>query len=75
MKLLITGGAGFIGSSLCEKYVKEGHTVICMDNFLSGSLTNIKHLLDFQNFKQFHQKYLNYYINDFKLFGYDCLTF
>ena len=51
MKLLITGGAGFIGSSLCEKYVKEGHTVICMDNFLSGSLTNIKHLLDFQNFK------------------------
>ena len=51
MKLLITGGAGFIGSSLCEKYVKEGHTVICLDNFLSGSLTNIKHLLDFQNFK------------------------
>ena len=51
MKLLITGGAGFIGSSLCDKYVKEGHTVICLDNFLSGSLTNIKHLLDFKNFK------------------------
>tara|TARA_B100002003_G_scaffold71645_1_gene66729 strand:+ start:627 stop:1589 length:963 start_codon:yes stop_codon:yes gene_type:complete len=51
MKLLITGGAGFIGSSLCEKYVKKGHTVICLDNFLSGSLTNIAHLLDFQNFK------------------------
>lgn len=51
MKLLITGGAGFIGSSLCEKYVKENHTVICLDNFLSGSLTNIKHLLDYRNFK------------------------
>ena len=51
MKLLITGGAGFIGSSLCEKYVEEDHTVVCLDNFLSGSLMNIKHLLDFQNFK------------------------
>jgi UDP-glucose 4-epimerase len=51
MKLLITGGAGFIGSSLCEKFVKEENTVYCLDNFLSGSLTNIKHLLDYRNFK------------------------
>ena len=51
MKLLITGGAGFIGSHLCEKYTKEGHTVICLDNFMSGNLTNIRHLLDYRNFK------------------------
>jgi len=51
MKILITGGAGFIGSHLSEKYTKEGHTVICMDNFMSGNLTHIRHLLDYRNFK------------------------
>ncbi|HUV45629.1 MAG TPA: GDP-mannose 4,6-dehydratase [Dehalococcoidia bacterium] len=51
MKILITGGAGFIGSHLCDKYVKEGHTVLCLDNFMSGNLVNIKHLLDYRNFK------------------------
>jgi UDP-glucose 4-epimerase len=51
MKILITGGAGFIGSHLCEKYTKEGHTVICLDNFMSGNLMNIRHLLDYRNFK------------------------
>ena len=51
MKILITGGAGFIGSHLCEKYVKEGHTVICLDNFMSGNLMHIRHLLDYRNFK------------------------
>ena len=51
MKILITGGAGFIGSHLCEKYTKEGHTVLCLDNFMSGNLTHIRHLLDYRNFK------------------------
>jgi UDP-glucose 4-epimerase len=51
MRLLITGGCGFVGSHLCEKYIKDGHTVLCLDNFLSGSLDNIKHLLDYKNFK------------------------
>jgi len=51
MRILITGGAGFIGSHLCERYVKEGHTVICLDNFMSGNLTNVRHLLDYRNFK------------------------
>jgi len=50
-KILITGGAGFIGSHLCEKYVQEGCTVLCLDNFLSGSMANISHLLDYRNFK------------------------
>ncbi|MBI2329159.1 MAG: GDP-mannose 4,6-dehydratase, partial [Chloroflexi bacterium] len=51
MKMLITGGAGFIGSHLCDKYTKENHTVLCLDNFMSGNLTNVKHLLDNRNFK------------------------
>jgi len=51
MKILITGGAGFIGSHLCEKYTEEGHSVLCLDNFLSGNLTNVRHLLDYRNFK------------------------
>jgi UDP-glucose 4-epimerase len=49
--MLITGGAGFVGSHLCEKYTREGHTVLCLDNFMSGNLMNIRHLLDFRNFK------------------------
>lgn len=51
MKMLITGGAGFIGSHLCEKYTKEGHTVLCLDNFINGSITNIRHLTSRGNFK------------------------
>lgn len=51
MRILITGGAGFIGSHLCEKYVMEGHTVLCLDNFLSGNLNHVRHLLDCRNFK------------------------
>jgi UDP-glucose 4-epimerase len=51
MRMLITGGAGFIGSHLCEKYTKDGHSVICLDNFLSGDVANVKPLLDYRNFK------------------------
>jgi len=51
MKILVTGGAGFIGSHLCEKFTGEGHTVICLDNFFNGNLTNIRHLLNYKNFK------------------------
>lgn len=51
MKILITGGAGFVGSHLCDKYSKEGHIVICLDNFINGNLMNVRHLLDYRNFK------------------------
>jgi UDP-glucose 4-epimerase len=51
MKILVTGGAGFVGSHLCEKYTKEGHTVLSLDNFLTGNLTNVRPLLDCKNFK------------------------
>jgi len=51
VKILITGGAGFIGSHLCEKYASEGHTVLCLDNFMTGNLSNIRGLLNHQSFK------------------------
>jgi len=51
MKMLITGGAGFIGSHLCEKYVGENHTVLCLDNFMNGNVTNIRPLSFHRNFK------------------------
>ncbi len=44
MKILVTGGAGFVGSHLCEALVDLGHDVVCLDNFLTGSLSNIAHL-------------------------------
>lgn len=50
-KILVTGGAGFIGSHLCEKLLKGGHKVICLDNFLTGSKENIRDFLTDKNFK------------------------
>ncbi|MDP2729856.1 MAG: GDP-mannose 4,6-dehydratase [Dehalococcoidales bacterium] len=64
MKMLITGGAGFIGSHLCDKYTKEGHTVLCLDNFMSGNLMNIRHLLDYRNFKLIEGDIRNYELLD-----------
>lgn len=49
--VLVTGGAGFIGSHLCDKLISEGYKVICLDNLLTGSKKNIEHLLDNPNFK------------------------
>jgi len=51
MKILVTGGAGFLGSHLCEKLLTLNHEVICVDNFYTGSNQNIKHLLDFNSFE------------------------
>lgn len=49
-RTLVTGGAGFLGSHLCDRLIKEGHKVICMDNLKTGSIENIKHLMDHKNF-------------------------
>ena len=45
MKIVVTGGAGFIGSNTCEDLIKNGHDVICLDNFLTGKRENINHLM------------------------------
>jgi len=51
MKVLVTGGAGFLGSHLCEKLIESGHEVLCVDNLFTGSKENIKHLLTNPNFE------------------------
>ena len=50
-RILVTGGAGFIGSHLCERLVNDGHDVICLDNFYSGSKENVWHLIGKPNFE------------------------
>lgn len=49
-RILVTGGAGFLGSNLCDRLVREGNDVICLDNFFTGSKNNIEHLLGKRNF-------------------------
>ncbi|MBO0698796.1 MAG: SDR family oxidoreductase [Zavarzinella sp.] len=51
MRTLITGGAGFIGSHLCERFLAEGHSVVCVDNFITGRPDNIRHLNDNPKFR------------------------
>jgi UDP-glucuronate decarboxylase len=50
-RILVTGGAGFLGSHLCERLVAEGHDVICLDNFFTSQKTNVQHLLGQPNFE------------------------
>lgn len=50
-RILVTGGAGFIGSHLCARLVREGNDVICLDNYFTGSKDNIRQLLDCHNFE------------------------
>jgi UDP-glucuronate decarboxylase len=50
-RILVTGGAGFIGSHLCKRLVEEGNEVICVDNFFTGSKKNVEKLLDYNNFE------------------------
>lgn len=53
-RVLITGAAGFLGSHLCDRFIKEGHHVIGMDNLITGDMANIEHLFRLQNFEFFH---------------------
>ncbi len=53
-KILITGGAGFLGSHLCDRFIKEDYHVIAMDNLITGDLKNIEHLFKLENFEFYH---------------------
>ncbi|HUP44206.1 MAG TPA: UDP-glucuronic acid decarboxylase family protein [Thermoanaerobaculia bacterium] len=59
-RALITGGAGFLGSHLCELFLSRGHEVICMDNFITGSPSNIGHLLGREGFSFVRYDVTNY---------------
>ncbi|MGB0388719.1 MAG: UDP-glucuronic acid decarboxylase family protein [Ardenticatenaceae bacterium] len=62
MRVLITGGAGFLGSHLCQRFLDEGHEVIAMDNLLTGDMHNVRHLQDNPRFTFVHHN-VTYYIN------------
>lgn len=53
-RILITGGAGFLGSHLCDRFIKEGFSVIAMDNLITGDLRNIEHLFKHPDFEYYH---------------------
>ncbi len=53
MRVLVTGGAGFLGSHLCDRLIEEGHEVLCIDDFSTGSRANVAHLLDHERFTLF----------------------
>ncbi|WP_276499117.1 UDP-glucuronic acid decarboxylase family protein [Pontibacter litorisediminis] len=53
-RVLITGGAGFLGSHLCDRFIQEGYHVIAMDNLITGSLDNIEHLFKLEDFEFYH---------------------
>lgn len=59
MKILVTGGAGLIGSHLCETLLAQGHEVVCLDNYFTGSKRNIFHLLDSKNFEILRHDIIN----------------
>ncbi|HSM56538.1 MAG TPA: UDP-glucuronic acid decarboxylase family protein [Candidatus Sulfomarinibacteraceae bacterium] len=60
MRVLITGGAGFLGSHLCDRFIQEGHTVIAMDNLITGSTNNIAHLTGHDRFQFVKHNVSNY---------------
>jgi len=59
-RVLVTGGAGFIGSHLCERFLKDDHEVVCVDNLLTGDIDNIAHLMANRRFTFLEQNITNY---------------
>lgn len=61
-RILVTGGAGFIGSNLCDRLIREGHDVICLDNFFTGNKDNIRHLIGHDHFELVRHDVINPYM-------------
>ncbi len=68
-RVVITGGAGFLGSHLCDRFVAEGYEVVCIDNLLTGSMDNIAHLLGHRRFRFVHYDVTNYLYVEGELFA------
>lgn len=64
MRVLITGGAGFLGSHLCDRFLKEGYDVVALDNLITGNLKNIAHLAGNRKFQFIHHDVSNYIFID-----------
>src|SRR5262245_3005503 len=64
MRVLITGGAGFLGSHLCDRFLSEGHTVIAMDNLITGNTDNIAHLAGHERFSYIKHDVTNFVFLD-----------
>jgi len=58
-RILITGGAGFLGSHLCERLLKEGNDIVCLDNFFTGNKNNIAHLMGHTHFEMIRHDIIN----------------
>ena len=72
-QILVTGGAGFIGSHLCERLLKDGNNVICMDNYFTGLKQNIVHLLDNPYFELVrHDVTFPYYVEVHEIYNLAC---
>ncbi len=72
-RILVTGGAGFIGSHLCERLLDEGHDVISLDNYFTGSKTNIVHLLDHKYFEVIrHDVTMPFYLEVDEIYNLAC---
>ena len=61
MNILVTGGAGFLGSHLCDRLINEGHKVICLDNYFTGRKENINHLIDNPSFSLVEQDVIEHF--------------
>ena len=59
-KVLITGAAGFLGSHLCDRFIKEGYHVLGMDNLITGAIANIQQLVKLKNFEFYHHDVSQY---------------
>ncbi len=72
-RILVSGGAGFLGSHLCERFISAGHEVLCVDNFFTGSRGNISHLLDHPHFEVMrHDICLPLYVEVDEIYNFAC---
>ena len=72
-RIMVTGGAGFLGSHLCEHLLAEGHDVLCVDNYFTGRRANIAHLLGNTNFEVVrHDITFPLYVEVDEIYNLDC---